>query len=97
MLGVHVDDLVGVELLLFRKLCTLNFVEVSVGFSGCSCKEIHSCRLPLESCKASLGLNDHDLLSLDKLMREAKSMPDLPSAVILCLAHDCGLSLGKSP
>ena len=24
----------------------------SVSFSGCSCKEIHSCRLPLEPCKA---------------------------------------------
>ena len=36
--------------------------EVSVSFSGCSRREILCCHLPLESCK---------------LMREAKSMPDL--------------------
>ena len=45
--------------------------------------------------------NGHDLLSFNKLMREAKSMPDLlvdcVSAVIFCLAHGRGHSLGKSP
>ena len=47
--------------------------------------------------------NGHDLLSLNKLMREAKSMPDLSllvdcvGAVIICLAHGRRRSLGKSP
>ena len=49
---------------------TLNFVEVSVSFSGCSCKDIRSCRLLLESCKSSSATpNGHDLLSLNKSQR----------------------------
>ena len=48
----------------------------------------------------SATLNGHDLLSLNKLMREAKSMPDLGwwivvSAVIICLAHVRGRCLGE--
>ena len=46
--------------------------------------------------------NGHDLLSLNKLMREAKIdagslLVDCGSAVIVCLAHGRGRSLGKSP
>ena len=49
----HVKDDVDAPL---EAMYTLNFVEVLVSFNGCSCKEIHSCGLPLESCKASLRL-----------------------------------------
>ena len=46
--------------------------------------------------------NGHDLLSLNKLMREAKTgagflLVDCVSAVIICLAHGRKRSLGKSP
>ena len=46
--------------------------------------------------------NGHDLLSLNKLMREAKSMPDLcwwivSVAVFVCLAHGRRRSFCKSP
>ena len=44
--------------------------------------------------------NGRDLLSLNKLMREAKSMPDhllvdRVSAVLVCLAHSCRCCVGK--
>ena len=46
--------------------------------------------------------NGHDLLSLNKLMREAKSMPgsllvDCVSTVIICLAHGRGRCMGEPP
>ena len=46
--------------------------------------------------------NGHNLLSLNKLMREAKSMPDLCRCIVsvpssFCLAHGRGRSLGRSP
>ena len=40
------------------EMYTLSFVLVLVSCNGFRCKEIHSCRLPLESCRADLlGLN----------------------------------------
>ena len=80
----------------WKQMYTLNFVEVSVSFSGCDCNEIRSCHLPLESCRPGLRLtNCHDLLGLNKLMREAKSTPDLcwwivslPSSFVWLTAAD---------
>ena len=62
----------------WKQVYTPNFVEVSVSSSGCNRKEILCCHSPLESCTANqLPPNGHDLLSLNKLMRESQSMPDL--------------------
>ena len=61
-----------------KQTCTHNFVDVSVGFSGCNCRGFRCCHFPLESCIAGQLLpKNHDLLSLNKLMREARSMRDL--------------------
>ena len=85
-----------------KQTYTLNFVEVSVSFNGCRCKEIHSCRLPLESCKAGLRLLTHDLPRPQQV--DARSQidagslrVDCVSAVIVCLAHGRRRSLGRSP
>ena len=70
---------------------TLNFVEVLVSLIGCrlqgNATEILQSR--------SATPNGHDLLSLNKVMREAKSMPDLcwwivsvPSSFVWLAAAD---------
>ena len=65
-------------------------------------KAIHSCRLPLDTAKQVCDSNGHDLVSLNKLMREAKIdagslLVDCVSAAIVCLAHGRRRSVGKSP
>ena len=40
----------------WKQMYILSFVLVLVSCNGCRCKEIQSCRLPLESCRADLRL-----------------------------------------
>ena len=71
---------------------TLNFVEVLVSCNGCSCKEIHSCRLPLEACRAGLRLatvmiSEPQQVDARSQVDAGSLLVDRVSAVFVCLAH----------
>ena len=75
VLGVNVDDLVGGGNLAFQK--AVQWLRTELEFGTWEQSRFRLSQEYNRNQSRSATPNGHDLLGLNKLMREAKSMPDL--------------------